>query len=373
MISVTRLLHNTAQSGDSIRYSGRDDHFPAVLVMNITRNCNLRCAHCYSSSGGGVFADLPFESWKKAVETAAGMGVTNVLVSGGEPLVRKDAVELISLMKDCGMKVGLSTNGTAITMQLARRLAGLVDYAGISIDGPQPVHDRFRGVDGAYRASLKGIANARAAGMKVGLRCTITRMNAEHTDSIFELAHSLGIERICFYHLAYAGRGGAEMDIDNRTRLAVTEKIFRNAKEDMEILTADNAVDGIHLYAMTGERRVLDLLRKNGGNRSGERIADISPDGTVYPDQFTHVPIGRIEHLREIWEEPDAIVAKLRERKKLLECRSCRYLDVCNGNLRGRALAFTGDIWGMDPSCYLKEIQERYADALPEYNEGITP
>ena len=365
MISVTKLLHNTAHSGDRIRYSGRDDRFPAVLVMNITRNCNLRCAHCYSSSGGGRFTDMSFEVWKKAIETAADMGVSNVLVSGGEPLVRKDAVELIRLMNDAGMKIGLSTNGTAITEQMARRLAGLVDYAGISIDGPRTVHDEFRGVDGAYEASLKGIANAMEAGIKVGLRFSITRLNAPYIGNIFELAKSLGIGRICFYHLAYAGRGGAEMDIDNRTRLEVTEKIFRLTEEDSDILTADNAVDGLHIYAMTGEKRVLDLLRKNGGNRSGERIADISPNGTVYPDQFTHAPIGRIEELRRIWEEPDALVSKLRDRKKLLECRDCRYLDACNGNLRGRALALTGNLWGKDPSCYLREIGEKYPDMLP--------
>lgn len=365
MISVSKLLHNTPQTGDHIRYSGRDDRFPAVLVMNITRNCNLRCVHCYSSSGGGHrFTDLPFEVWKKAIETAADMGVSNVLVSGGEPLVRKDAVELIRVMNDCGMKVGLSTNGTAITEQMAGRLAGLVDYAGISIDGPQRVHDEFRGVDGAYRTSLKGIANAAKAGIKVGLRCTITRMNAPYVGDIFGLAHSLGIGRICFYHLAYAGRGGAEMDIDNRTRLEVTESIFRQTVEGTDILTADNAVDGIHIFAMTGEKRVLDLLRKNGGNRSGERIADISPDGTVYPDQFTQLPIGRIEELRHIWEEPDATVAKLKERKKLLECKNCPYLDACNGNLRGRALAFTGNLWGKDPSCYLQEINEKYPDSM---------
>jgi Predicted Fe-S oxidoreductases len=141
----------------------------------------------------------------------------------------------------------------------------------------------------------------------------------------------------------------------------VVEKIADYAKNtDFEVLTADNPVDGILLYKMTRSPTVYELLKRNGGNKSGERIADVSPEGIIYPDQFTPIPIGTIENLKEPWDKPHPLVAKLRDRKKYVKCSSCPFFEVCNGGLRARAYAVTGDFWERDPSCYLDEIQKKY-------------
>ncbi len=361
MISVSRLVTKRPERADRVRYAGLKDRYPSVLVFNVTRNCNLRCVHCYSNSGLQQFKDLPLTAWLNGVKQAADMGVKHILLSGGEPLARRDVHLIAKEAHDYGINVELSTNGTMLTRERLEELKGYVDYVGVSIDGPEPVHDQFRGVPGAFKKALKGIREAKEMGLKTGLRFTITKENYKYVDFVFELMKKEGIDRVCFYHLAYAGRADRDLDVDNKTRLKVVTKIVEYAKSgEWEVLTADNPVDGVLIYRLTGDQGVLELLRKNGGNKSGERIADVSPEGVVYPDQFTPVPLGTLDNLKGIWDTPNVWVEKLRERKKYLKCSSCKFFDVCNGGLRGRALAVYGDFWEKDPSCYLEEIEREF-------------
>ncbi|MCG3109945.1 Coenzyme PQQ synthesis protein E [Metallosphaera sp. J1] len=365
MISISRLVSDRKEEADRIRYSGLKDRYPSVLVFNVTRNCNLRCLHCYSGSGTQLFQDLPLSTWINAVKQASEMGVKHILLSGGEPLARRDLHVIAREAWERGIRVELSTNGTMLTRERLEELKPYVDYVGVSLDGPEPIHDKFRGVEGAFSKALKGIRTAKEMGLKTGLRFTITRDNYSYIDFVFEVMRKEGINRVCFYHLAYAGRADRKLDIDNSTRLRVIAKIVDYARTgEWEVLTADNPVDGILVYRLTGKDRVLELLRRNGGNKSGERIADVNPEGVVYPDQFTPVRIGEITDLRRIWDEPHPVVKKLRERKSLVKCASCRFFDVCNGGLRGRALAVTGDMWEKDPSCYLDEIEKLEEKAI---------
>ncbi|MCY0851020.1 radical SAM/SPASM domain-containing protein [Sulfuracidifex metallicus] len=359
MISVSRLVRGRTESGDSVRFSG-DSNYPKVLVFNVTRNCNLRCSHCYSSSGMDHFDDLDIGYWLRAVKEAADMGVKHILLSGGEPLARPDLDIIAKEAYDLGITVELSTNGTMLKGKLDK-LKKYISYVGISLDGPEVVHDSFRGVQGAFRKTMEGIRYSRELGLKTGIRFTLTAKNYSYVDLALDIAKREGLQRICFYHLGYAGRATQNLDIDNNKRLKIMSHIIDEAKHaDFEVLTADNPVDGVLIYHMTRDDKVLDLLRRNGGNRSGERIADISPNGDVYPDQFTPVKMGHVSELRKIWDGPSDVLVKLRKRKEYLKaCSSCPFLDICNGGLRGRALAM-GDFWGKDPSCYLQEIRRTF-------------
>ncbi|MEM0289923.1 MAG: radical SAM protein [Metallosphaera sp.] len=357
MISVSRLITNRPEEADRIRYSGQKDRYPSVLVFNVTRNCNLRCLHCYSSSGTQQFYDLPLSVWIEAVKQASDMGVKHILLSGGEPLARRDLSLIAREAWERGIRVELSTNGTMLTRERLEELRKYVDYIGVSLDGPEKVHDAFRGVYGAFSKSIKGLRISKEMGVKTGLRFTITKENYNYVDFLFDLMKKEGIDRVCFYHLAYAGRADRKLDVDNKTRLEVIKKIIHYSKDgEWEVLTADNPVDGILIYSLTRSVRVLDLLRRNGGNKSGERIADVSPEGVVFPDQFTPIPLGEIKNLKRIWDEPGPMLKKLKERRSFVKCSSCRFFEVCNGGLRGRALAATGDLWERDPSCYLDLI-----------------
>ncbi len=181
------------------------------------------------------------------------------------------------------------------------------------------------------------------------------------------------IDRVCFYHLAYSGRGSSlrEEDINHAQTRAVVETICGHTLDlyrrglRKEILTVGNHADGAYLYLKLKDsdpqraEKVLELLRMNGGNNSGIRIGSVDDLGDVHPDQFWwHYSLGNVRQRKfaDIWTDTSEPLLKgLKNRRGLLKgrCGRCQYLDLCNGNLRVRAEAVFGDVWAEDPACYL--------------------
>jgi len=310
------------------------------------------------------------------IRDLADFGVPVILFSGGEPLLREDVFELASLAREQGIRIVLSTNGTLITKTVAKKVSR-VGFAevGISLDGIGASNDRFRGQNGAYEAALKGIRNCVALGLRVSLRLTITRFNYQEIPAIFRLIEEEDIDRVCFYHLAYSGRGGSLRgeDISHSQTRSVVDMICEHTLDlhrrglRKEVLTVDNHADGVYLYLKLRERdpqrasKVLDLLRMNGGNNSGIRIGAVDDLGNVHPDQFWwHYSLGNVRQRKfgDMWvDTSEPLMRGLKNRKGLLKgrCARCRYLDLCNGNLRVRAEAVYGDVWAEDPACYLSD------------------
>jgi len=314
------------------------------------------------------------------IESLAEFGVPVLLISGGEPILRSDLFELIQHAVGHGLRVVLSTNGTLIDDDIAMRLKALgLSYVGVSLDGIDGVNDKFRGQDGAYLAALRGIRACRDAGVKVGLRFTITRHNAMQIPELFQLLQDEGIPRVCFYHLVYSGRASELIadDLDHeQTRYVVDQIIDLTAQlhdmgEPKEVLTVDNHADGVYIYLRLlredPERaaEVLALLKCNEGNSSGRGIGCVSWDGTVHPDQFwRHLSLGNVRErpFGDIWtDENNELLMKIKEKRNHVtgRCESCRWLDICAGNFRVRAEAVTGDLWAPDPACYLTDEEIR--------------
>ena len=388
MIGISKLYCGTVEPSDVLRYGAASARLPShllqfsadkkpVVVFSATRRCNLRCVHCYSQSENRACPDeLTTDEALAMLEDLARFGVPVVLFSGGEPMLRTDLLALLEAAAALGMRTVLSTNGTLITERAAARLRTTnLSYVGVSLDGLRETNDEFRGVAGAFEAALRGIRNCREAGIKVGLRFTITRRNADQVDSLFDLVAAEQIPRICFYHLVYAGRGAAlaSEDLDHAATRQVVDRIIdrtadlHRAGRPVEVLTVDNHADGPYLaMRMLREKHpraaaVLELLRMNRGNSSGLGIACISWDGAVHPDQFwRHATLGNVRErpFSEIWTDPaDSLLVKLRDKRPYLKgrCTACRFLDVCGGNFRVRAEAATGDLWAPDPACYLTD------------------
>ncbi len=378
MISITRLLCDAVGPGDHLRYEKKDVSRP-VVVWNCTRQCNLSCIHCYANADSQRSPEeMDTTAGKAFISDLADFGVPVILFSGGEPLLRKDLFPLASLARELGIRVALSTNGTLITDQIAREIKE-IDFAevGISLDGIGTNNDHFRGRDGAFEAALAGIRNCIARGLRVSLRLTITRFNYQEIPAIFRLVEAEGIDRVCFYHLAYSGRGGSlrKEDITHAQTRSVVDTICEHTLDlyqrglSKEILTVGNHADGVYLYLNLREYdpqradRALKLLQANGGNNSGIKIGAVDDRGNVHPDQFWwHYSLGNVRQRKfgDIWTDTsEPLLMGLKNRKSLLKgrCAQCQYLDLCNGSLRVRAEAVFGDVWAEDPACYLTDTE----------------
>ncbi len=386
MIGISKLYMGQTETSDPLRYGRLSHALPShllqfskdkkpIVVWNITQRCNLKCQHCYAAGKADPSVELSTEECLRAIDGFADFGCPVVLFSGGEPFVREDVLELATYARSKGLRVVFSTNGTLITPELAQKIQAIgVSYVGISIDGTAATHDAFRGVPGAYERSLSAIRACRDAGVKVGLRVTLTRANVKEIPAIFQLMRDEKIPRICLYHLVYTGRG-AELranDLSHEETRAAVDQIINETRASfemghpLEVLTVDNHADAPYLWMrMVREGHpqaedVLQLLRMNGGNSSGHGLSCVSWDGTVYPDQFwRNKPLGNVREksFGEIWgaPEPGSLLATLREKPLHVtgRCKTCRFLNLCGGNFRARGEAVTGDCWGEDPACYL--------------------
>ena len=291
--------------------------------------------------------------------------------------MRPDIFELIEHAAKRKVRAVVSTNGTLISQDVAARLkdAGL-SYVGISLDGLEETNDLFRGMQGAFEQALNGVRNCLSLGVKVGLRFTMTRSNFADVGGILDLIEKEGIPRVCFYHLVYTGRGSRlitssrmphEETRDTVDLIINRARAMHDKNNPVEVLTVDNHTDGPYMYLRilreSPERapEVMNLLKMNGGNSSGTGIGCVSWDGSVHPDQFwRHYSFGNVRErpFSEIWTDTsDELMGRLRDRKKHLKgrCAACKWLDICNGNLRVRAEALTGDVWAEEPDCYLTD------------------
>jgi len=389
MIGISKLYCGAVEPSDLLRYGRESSKLPShllqfsfdkkpVVVWNMTRRCNLRCVHCYAHAKGEHFKgnELTTEEGKRLIDDLSAFGVPVLLFSGGEPLLREDLTDLIGYAVQKGIRAVISTNGTLITKKKAKTFADLsLSYIGVSLDGTGSVNDAFRGVKGAFKKALAGIRHAKEAGIKVGLRFTINKRNMGEVPLIFDLIEKEGIERVCFYHLVYAGRGSQlmEEDLSHEERREIVDYIidrtqaFFNKGKPIEVLTVDNHADGPYVYLRLLKenkkraQEVLELLMMNEGNATGVGIACVDEEGNVHADQFwRHYSFGNVRErpFSKIWmDTSNELMAKLKNKKRYVKgrCALCRWLDICGGNFRVRAEAKTGDVWAEDPQCYLTD------------------
>lgn len=391
MIGISKLYCGAVEASDPLRYGRESGKLPShllqfsrdkkpVVVWNMTKRCNLRCIHCYALAEGEDYKgrELSTVEGRALIDDLAQFGVPVILFSGGEPLLRDDLPELIDHAARKGLRAVISTNGTIITEEKAQMFArSALSYIGISLDGIGEVNDRFRGKKGAFEMALAGVRNVKKAGIKVGLRFTINRSNYQEIPEIFDLIEKEDIERVCFYHLVYSGRGSKLKDEDllhGETRKVVDyimdrTKGFFDKGRPIEVLTVDNHADGPYVYMRLQREdpkraeEVYDLLMMNEGNASGVGIACVDEEGNVHADQFwRHYSFGNVRErpFSRIWiDTENDLMARLKEKKRYVKgrCARCRWLAVCGGNFRVRAEAATGDVWGEDPQCYLTDLE----------------
>jgi len=396
MIDITRLYCDRDTPADSLRYGhghkGKPEMSGApriprepktaaerrpVVVWNTSRTCNLKCVHCYTDSESKKYEnELSTEEGKALIEDLAAFQIPALLFSGGEPLMRKDLFELVEHAVKLGIRPTLSTNGTLITRDVAQQIKDLgFTYVGISLDGIGEINDKFRGKAGAFDKAMEGFRNCKAVEQRVGLRLTLTRHNYMDLHGIFDFIEAENIDRACFYHLVYSGRGKESDDLTHEESRDALDIILERTKDmhdrglEKDILTVDNHVDGIYLYMKLLKEdpdravEVMKLLKWNGGGMfsSGVGFGDIDFLGNVHADQFwMHHSFGNVRErpFSEIWmDTSDPLMAGLKDRRSVIHgrCATCKYFDACGGALRVRADLVYGDPWAPDPACYLTD------------------
>lgn len=390
MIGCTKLLCGTATVSDIVKYGRSSHNLPPqmlqfssddtpLVVWNTTNRCNLSCQHCYINAEDRAYAnELSTVEAKIFIDDLARIKVPVLLFSGGEPLVRPDLFELGAYAREQGIRPVISTNGTLITPEIAKRIYETgFQYVGVSLDGNEEIHDRFRGKKGAFAEAISGIRNSLAAGNKTGIRFTINRLNFHTLPEILDIVEKEKIPRFCMYHLVYAGRGRemAELDTTAEQKRQTIELLiektldFHRRGVEVEILTTDNHADGIYIMQYFERNQperveeVKQLLEMHGGCSAGQKMANVDPQGNVHACQFWgHKSLGNVREkpFGEIWQKTqDEFMGKLRNKGEYVQgrCGECRYKSLCGG-CRIRAEAVSGNLWGEDPACYLTEWKE---------------
>lgn len=389
MFRLTQYMREVARPAqDCMPPPTRRDpaHIRPVVIWNLTRRCNLRCRHCYTTSADVAFpGELTHEQAMAVLDDLSAFRIPALILSGGEPLSRFDFFELAARARQLNFRhLSLSTNGTQLQGDNAERVADLgFDYVGISLDGIGATNDWFRGVDGAFEAALSGIRTCKKQGVKVGLRFTMTNNNAHHLHDMVHLCENEGIDKFYLSHLVYAGRGDKHRGDDAahaRTRAAMEYLIdcaWIAAAEDrpLEIVTGNNDADAVYFLHWVAKHlgqekadQIARHLEAWGGNSAGVGVANIDPQGLVHPDTYwSGYAIGSVKDtpFSTLWTSQDPVLAGLRQVPRPLKgrCGECAFKSICGGNTRIRALQLTGDPWEEDPACYLSNAEIGIEDA----------
>ncbi len=335
--------------------------FEAHLISwNVTKRCNSRCAHCYlDASDVKGERELTTKEGLKLIDQMAEVNPGAMLVlSGGEPLMRGDILDLARYASQKGLMVVVGTNGTLIDNTLAEGMKGNgVSGVGISLESlNQDVHDAFRGVKGAWDKTLRGIEACKNRGLPFQIQTTLAKGNYNEVPSLIEYSHRVGARAFNLFFLVCTGRGEDLSDITPAQHEEVLSYLATiQGKYDDMIVRARCAPHFIRLIHQQNRDPIL-LKEYPKGCLAGTHYCRITPEGDVTPCPYLPLKAGNVRErgFREIWKNAE-VFQHLRYAKLKGRCGFCDFASVCGG-CRARAYAFCQDYLGEDPWCsYLPE------------------
>jgi radical SAM protein with 4Fe4S-binding SPASM domain len=352
---------------------------PFLIVWNFTKQCNLRCKHCYENAGPKPAPDeLTTEEAKHAVDEFANAGVVALSFSGGEPLVRKDFFQVVTYAAEKEFYVSVASNGTLITEKVAQKMkeAG-VQYVEISLDGFEKTHDEFRGIQGAWKRTIEGIKNCVEEGLDTGVATTATHYNLKEIPKLVEfIEEDLHAKQLIVFNFIPVSRGKEMVDQDltpkEREELLdflYSKLIDNNSKLDSFSTAPQYAVTS-HKFAFGPvvathftNKAATEMLRGRtksltefiGGCGAGRLYCSMEPNGDIEPCVFIPIKIGNIreQSLVNIWRS-SPVLKQIRNRDLFKGCGECKYKYICGG-CRARAYAYFNDLQGPDPGCSINQ------------------
>ncbi len=336
---------------------------PLNVIWEITAGCNLKCRHCLTASGERLPNELTLSEVARVVDELVDMKVLRISFVGGEPLVRKDFLEILSYCSTKDIAVEFSTNGYAFTPAVLKALEDLNIFSvQVSIDGLGDSHDEFRGRKGSFDKAIRALELARDGGLRATISTTVTRNNYLEIPAMIDRFRAMGIPMISYKAIPFmpVGRGR-----ENESELSLTpaqiKEYSRSMREKKRECGDSFVVDNEGAYSWLfddadGAAPVPADARVGCG--AGRTLAVIGADGSVYPCPFLHD--FRAGDLREqsfldIWQNSAVFEVFRRIKKGDLKgkCRDCEYLpEKCSGGCRASAYAATGDLYAEDPCCW---------------------
>lgn len=333
---------------------------PFLVALNLTRRCNLHCAHCYldaSTRSAGNSGELSTAEVLVLLDRLASLSQeVLVVLTGGEPLLRRDIEPLARYASDLGLMVVVGTNGMLLD---DRRVASLqaagVRAAGISLDSLDPsYHDRFRGLPGAWRATLAGIDSCRRAGMMFQIHFTVTDDNAHELDDMIAFARDAGAAVLNVFFVVCTGRGQTISNISAEQYEAVLARLVENAREETAMVVRARCAPHFKRLAREANPPLPITLADGyeaGGCLAGRRYCRVTPEGQLTPCPYIETSVGSVREtdVALLWERAP-LFAALRSPALEGRCGVCEYARLCGG-CRARPLARDGNLMGEDFLC----------------------
>lgn len=337
-----------------------DDFKPYLLALNLTKRCNLKCAHCYldaTTKAGGASDELTTEECFRLIAQIAEVNKGCLLViTGGEPLTRPDILDIARYAVAQGFMVVLGTNGMLINDRMARTLVEIgVMGVGISIDSLDPEkHDRFRGVPGAWQGAVAGIEACKRSGLQFQIHFSAQPMNYRELPEVVEWAHGLGARVLNVFFMVCTGRGEELTDITPAQYEEVLGFLVACQDKYKDMLVRARCAP--HFKRLAYEKDPNSPITKatgymGGGCLAGTNYARVTPNGDVTPCPYMPLSAGNIRQrsFADLWEQSE-IFASFRYPHLKGKCGDCEYSEICGG-CRARPYVDHGDWLDEDQWC----------------------
>ena len=333
---------------------------PKTVIWDVTYACNLKCLHCLTDSGSAGGRELTTGEAFQLIDKLTAAKVLYLSLTGGEPFVRRDILELLGYLAETGMRVDIATNGVDVPPRIIAALRDLpVFHIQVSLDGIGSRHDQFRGRRGAFESACRTLRRFKDEGLATSVNTTVTAENIGQVGALIDLAVKLGCDAFKAIPFLPAGRGihsAQRLGLDRRGSLELSRVLVEKSRELAGRIVI--STESTFLF-------LLDTPAVSAGGSHGRMICSagydelsVGADGTAYPCPFLHgFPLGnlRTDSMARIWHESPALNELRMLDKSAMSgpCRSCAYApEHCRGGCRAAAFLASGDLRSSDPLCF---------------------
>jgi len=344
---------------------------PILVAWEVTRSCNLACKHCRASALHGPYpGELSTEECYKLIDQIVAVGNPILILTGGEPLMRQDIFEIADYAVKKGLRVVMAPNGTLVTEEIAKKIKDVgIQRISVSIDFPtDELHDKFRGVEGAFKGAVQAIKNAHKVGLEVQINATITKLNYKYLDDLLKLAEELKVVAFHPFLLVPTGRGKEleEQELSPEEYEKTLNWIYDMQQSCPGIFFKPTDVPHyfrVRMQRAKAEGKTAELKKGHPhsskglesmtrGCLAGVGFCFISHVGVVQGCGYFELPAGNIKEqsFAEVWNN-SPLFNDLRNFGLLKgKCGICEYRNICGG-CRARAYEATGDYLAEEPYC----------------------